>query len=345
MIAWTLLVLGAEAAELRAVRRGDTIESIAESLGDPALAGAIRSLNDLAAGAQPEIGQLLTLPGPTVEQVDQQAFLVSSVGDVTVQQGADSSSAGRLFTAIEADSTVCTGSDSFATLRLASSCDGEGKLADDVTLWSDTCVQLLSMVASSLGRSTVVRVLSGSVVVAEPLRGEGVGSASQVTVQAGSGVASGEGGFRVHLEPDEALRAEALTDPLAVMGAGQQQNLAAGQGSRVPFGGVPTEPIDLLGAGPLREPGPGAPLRRALFRWEPQEEAFGYQFAIATDARFTEVVYQDPVPESVHDPELLMLPLKGREGLFWRVATLDRFGFLGVPTQPRPIGLPEGILR
>ncbi|HHO53986.1 MAG TPA: hypothetical protein ENK18_24730 [Deltaproteobacteria bacterium] len=336
MILWTLIA-AAWSAELRAVRAGDTVESIAESLGDVALASAIRGLNDLGADEQPLIGQLLTLPSPTVPQVEQQSFLVSVIGEVTVRYPtASSASPARAFSSLPTGSVVCTGEDSNASLRLASSCAGQGFESDDVALFEETCVEVRSVVASELGRSTVLRVLSGSISVAD----RASGGPARITVQAGPGVAMGQGGFRVHLEPSASLRAEALTRELAVLGAGAETVLSAGQGVRVRPDAPPGEIVDLLGAGPLLEPGPGVPLRRPVFRWEPDPEAFGYLFSIAGDQLHTKILYQEPLVEPAHIPKLLLLTTRDEGGLWWRVASFDHLGFLGLPTPARPFGLP-----
>lgn len=344
MLTLWLWASGAEAGELRPVLDGDSVESIAASLGDEALAGTIRGLNQLAPGEQPEVGRLLLLPPPaSAQQVDQRASLVSMVGDVQVTPPGGLAQPGVLFELLGAGSTVCTAEGSYATLQLASSCEGKGELVDEVTLHQETCVEIRSIVASSLGRSSVVRVLAGSVVIADPRAADPGAPPSSVTVEAGTGVVSGAGGFRAHLEEDRALRTEALYQPLSVMGAGQQRALEAGQGARVPEGGVPSEPVDLLGAGPLLSPEAGEPLRRPAFAWRGDPEAFGYQFSIAGDARFTRVLYVEPTPEPGHLAELLFLPMTNIEGLWWRVATLDRFGYLGVPSGARALTVPAGV--
>ncbi|MEM6929229.1 MAG: hypothetical protein AAF602_19980 [Myxococcota bacterium] len=337
----------ASGAELRAVRDGDTIEAIAESLGDPALAGSIRSLNQLAAGAQPEVGRLLVLPPPVgVDQVDQQAALVSVVGDVTVAPPGQPPAPAEVLTEIPVGSVVCTAEDSYATIRLASACEGLGVWHDVVTLFDESCVETLAMVASTRGRSSVLRVTSGSVVVADPGETHEGQPPHEVTIQAAEGVATGRGGFRAHLESDEALRTEALTNELALLGGGQELRLLAGQGSRVHADGrPPDDPVALLGAGPLLVPAAGEPLRRPVFRWAPQDEAFGYSVAIAGDADFTKLLYRNPVPEPVHLAQRLLLPMTRIDGLWWQVASIDRFGFIGVPTPAQALGLPAEVSR
>ena len=326
----------AAAVELRPVRAGDTVESLAESLGDVGLADTLRSLNGLGPNEQPLVGQLLTLPSSS-EQVDQAAFLVNLVGSATVQPDGGAPVALRRFTSIDSGSEVCTGSDSFAALRVATSCEGQGERADDVVLWSDTCVRVRSIVASVVGRASVLEVTAGSVVVVEPTQD---GADRTVTVVAGSGIATGAGAFRVHLEPDQALRAESLTSSLAVLGGGQELLLEQGQGSRVPLEGTPTAPIDLLGVGPLQAPTPGEALRRPVFRWEPEPDAFAYRLAIALDARGVGVSYQNTGSESVHAPTFLLLPVEPGQPLWWSVAPIDRLGFIGIPTPARPFVLP-----
>lgn len=330
-------VAAAAASELRVVRSGDTVASIAATLGDPALAGAIRSLNGLGASDEPPVGRLLQLPPPVAPQVDQSAFLLSVVGDVTVLRSGGAAAPAQPFRSLDAGSVVCAGPKSFATVRVAAACEGQGLVNDDVTLLSDSCVELRSIVASALGRATVLRVRRGSIVVADPADG------GRVTVEAGAGVAAGEGGFRVHREVDGAMRAEALTAELAVLGAGVERVLAPGTGARVLNGGGPTAPVDLLGERPLLAPAPAEPLGRPLFRWEEDPDAFGYVLSIAQDAAFTRVVFREPVASEVYAPSLLLLPLRSPEGLFWRVEPLDRLGYLGMPSAARPIGLPAGV--
>ena len=325
-------------APRRSVRRHGGVS--AEELGDAGLAGSIRQLNQLAAGEQPEVGQLLVLPPPTVPQVEQDAFLTSVVGEIAVTPPGGSPQRAQAFVSIPTGSRVCTQGRSYGLLRVATSCDGDDAQADDVVLWADTCVRLDSVVASVQGRATVLTVEQGSVVIAEPDANDQ--GNHRVSVVAGSGVAVGAGGFRVHLEPDQALRAEALTAELAVLGGGEELVLQAGEGVRVPLQGVPTGKVDLLGAGPLRAPGPREPLRRPSFAWQPQAEAFGYLFTISADARGVRVVYQEPTPDSVHAPGRLLLPVEPGQPLWWRVATLDELGFLGVPTASRPFGTPGG---
>lgn len=337
---WWWVALAA-AGELRPVYDGDTVESIAASLGDPELAASIRGLNQIAPAGQPEVGALLLLPPPAaVEQVDQRATLVSIVNEVRLARPGGNAEATTLLDEVPVGARLCTGQRSYATLMLAAACEGGGELVDEVTLMEETCIELRSVVASSYGRSSVVKVLRGSVVVGDPQSATS-DVPSRVVVEAGTGVVSGVGSYRAHLEPDRALRTEALFQPVSVMGEGVQLDLQAGQGSRVPEGGEPTTPVDLLVGGPLLSPQDGDPLRRPAFTWRADEDAFGYQLSIAGDERFTKVLYVEPTPEPGHFAELLFLPLTSGEGLFWRVATLDRFGFLGVPSATRSLRVPR----
>ena len=242
------------------------------------------------------------------------------------------------FTPLPHGAEVCTGPQSWATLRVAAACEGDGLQNDDIVLASDTCVELRSAFATTLGRSTVVQVLAGSISVA---RLEGPGRVSVVTE---AGITTGtHGGFRVHVEPDRAMRAEALYADVAVLGAGEQEKLHVGQGSRVRPGEAPSEAIDLLDVEALVSPRPGEPLLRPRFSWTPDDDALGWRLEIATERDFLRLVYQQDVSEPYHAPDLLMLPFRSSGGLWWRVSAVDRFGFLGVPTAPGPIALPDEV--
>lgn len=338
-----VLALPALGGELRPVLDGDTVESIATSLGDAALAASIRGLNNLAEGQPLEVGTLLLLPPPAVVQVDQHASLVSVVREVTAALPGAPAAPAAVWDQVPAGATVCTGPNSYTTLQLASACEGRGEQVDEITLLADTCVEIQAVVASSLARSSVVKVLSGSVVVADPGPAGAGDPPSSVVIQAGTGLVTGEGGYRAHLEPDQALRTEALTQPVALLGGGAQRDLEAGQGARVPEGGTPTEPVQLIVAGTLIAPAHEAPLSRPAFAWKADPEAFGYQFSIAGDMRFTKMLYVEPTPEPGHLADLLFLPLTNIEGHWWRVATLDRFGFLGLPSEVRRFIVPAGV--
>ena len=42
------------------------------------------------------------------------------------------------------------------------------------------------------------------------------------------------------------------------------------------------------------------------------------------------------------EPDRLLLP-GDVEGIWWRVATIDRHGFIGIPSKPRRLDLPPGV--
>ena len=334
------------AGEIRPVGAGDTVERIASSLGDASLASVIRALNDLDVGEQPEIGRLLELPPPAgTRQVDQRAILVSVVGDVVVTPPGGPAAPAQLHVPLPPDTVVCTQDRSFATIQLASACAGEGQVQDEITLAESTCVELRSMVASDRGRASLVRVLQGSVIVADPPADQ---AKSSIAVQVADGIAMGVGGFRAHLEAvasGDTLRTEALYNSVSLLGEGEARELAPGEGARVLPEGKLGDTVALLGMGPLLRPEVGEALRRPVFTWSPQPDAFGFQFTIVGNARATRVLYQEPVTDAVHRPGLLFLPVVGIDGLWWLVAPLDEFGFLGLPSPARPFVAPEGVQR
>ncbi len=337
MTLWLLTL--ALAAETWPIRSGDTVESVAATIaGGKDVAGVVtilREANGLAQGAQPPVGTLLRLPDPNGMHQAQSAFVLTRRGSVTAS-GAMPMHPATLFETLPMGSVVCTGTDSFATLRVSTQCTLTGEHSDDLTLSPDTCVQLVSAHGSERGRSTVARVLEGSIQVQENRAGTG-----HVTVQAGTGQTTGAGGgYRVTLEDNAAMRAEALYAPVAVQGAGSEVDLSAGQGSRVREGEAPSDPIDLLAPGTPTRPDDGVALRRPWFAWTPVPAAFGYRFEVATGRDFVDLVYSDNLPDPDYQPSLLMLPWPEDGVLHWRIASFDRFGFLGIPSVPRSMELP-----
>ncbi len=331
-----LLLPALQAAEFRVVRLGDSVESIAQQLGDPSLAQDIRSINQLEAEDQPIIGSLIELPvrpGPPL--VEQQGAVLHAQGEVTVRLVGEQPVLAGPGLALPQGSTVCTGPESFATLRLARG--GGGLNHDDVNLLAETCLTLVSAFSRATERSSLLRVESGSIAIRAADEVPGT-----VVVETDSGITTGRGGgFRVSREAD-ATRTEALSAPVAVLGAGQEVAVAAGQGSRTITGQAPSPPVDLLLASIPQRPQIDQPLRRPDFGWTEIEGALGYRVEIASSADFAQLVLVDSVPGSSWAPELLFLPIRV-EGLWWRVAAFDRVGFLGFPSQPRELLLPAGV--
>lgn len=334
MSALTLLLGLALAAEHWVVRPGDTVDRVAAALGDPALAARIREMNGLAEGAEPAVGAVLDVPGPAAGAEQEGLVLaVRGTGTVTPPGGAAVPLAPQL--ALPIGTQVCTDAESFATVRLAR--DTTGYAHDDVTLLPSTCLTVDGASARPGRRSSLINMTEGSVAV----RGtpERPGS---VIVETPSGLATGDaGGFRVTLEPG-ATRAEAITAPIAVLGAGEEVTLEARQGTRVRAGQAPEAPRGLLGGGELFLPAEGAPLTWPDFRWQAVPRALGYRVQIATSPDFAEVVHQEDVPFPEWQPDFLFLPFRV-EGYWWRVAPLDRFGFEGVPSAARRLGVPPGV--
>ncbi|MEO0599926.1 MAG: hypothetical protein AAF211_00725 [Myxococcota bacterium] len=324
----------ARAGGLWPVETGQTVESIAETLGDPGYAQVLRELNGLGPAEQPRIGRLLAYPD-TASTSEQRAFLEAVLGEVSVAPRGGSPQTAQRLVELPLGATVCTGPASYALLQVATTCVDEAPESDEVVLWSETCATIRGVGATRAGRATVVEVIRGSLVVADAGKAPG-----RVSVVAGAGVATGTGGFRVHLEPDEALRAEALTARLALLGDDRQVDLEAGQGARVLADGSIPSVVDLLGAGPLTSPDVGEPLRRGQFRWSPTPEAFGYRIALSADPEGKRQLHHQSVSRPVYTPEMLLLPVEPGEPIWWTVATLDRFGFLGVSSPRRPFGLP-----
>jgi hypothetical protein len=331
-----LLLPVLEAAEYRVVRLGDSVEAIATDLGDIALASDIRTLNQIEADAQPAIGSLLELPitpGPPL--VEQEGAVLHAQGEVTVRLPDRAKVSATPGLDLPQGSTVCTGPGSYATLRLARS--GGGLAHDDVNLLAETCLTLVSAVSRAAERSSVLRVESGSIDIRAADETPGT-----VVVETASGITTGTGGgFRVSREAD-ATRTEALAAPVAVLGAGQEVEVGAGQGSRTATGQAPSAPVDLLLATIPQRPQRDQPLRRPDFSWTPLEGALGYRIEIASSGDFSSLVTVESVPDPSWSPQLLFLPYRV-EGLWWRVSAFDRVGFLGYPSEPRALVMPAGV--
>jgi hypothetical protein len=222
---------------------------------------------------------------------------------------------------------VCTGDDSFATLRLASTpgCGDE----DDMTLLPRTCLTIAGNHASPGRRSSVVDVRSGSVTVRDcEQRG-------LVVVRTPSGAPRGsQGGFRVAVEA-AAMRAEAVSRGVAVQGAGVERPLAAGYGARTPMGAAPGDPVALLPAPVPTAPAPDARLDVPDFAWTTVDRALGYRVELAIDPDFSQLVRRAEVARAAWEPTTLFLPYRV-PSLYWRVVgfvvgignVVDLAGFL-----------------
>ncbi len=331
-----LLLPLAQAAEYRVVRLGDTVETMAEDLGDPDLASAIRSLNQIEPETQPPIGALIELPvAPNAPLEEQQGKVLHAQGEVraTLPSAPEQQAVPGLD--LPPGTTVCTGPSSYATLRLARS---EGSLDhDDVNLLSETCLTIVAAYSRDAERASVIRVEQGSIAIRAADEVEGT-----VVVETDSGITTGRGGgFRVSRE-DDATRTEALYAPVAVLGAGEEVAVGAGQGSRTVTGEAPSAPVDLLLGTALQRPQLDQPLRRPDFGWSAVDGALGYRVEIASSPDFSAVVHADSVPETNWAPTTLFLPYRV-QGLWWRVAAFDRVGFLGMPSEPRQLVLPPGV--
>jgi hypothetical protein len=314
-----LLVSLGTASEHVVVHEGETLAGVAARLGDPGLAEVLRQVNGLGADAQPQPGDILLLPGgPEDLEHAHPAMVLSFAGEVTV--------------------TSPAGAAEPAELGMELSDGSIGVLDhDDVSLLDGTCLTLDATGSQPGRRSSLVTVASGSISVRTAEESPGA-----VTVRTSAGVTTGDGGgFRVTIE-EGAARTEALHRPVSVMGAGQEVQLDAGQGSRTVEGEAPSDPVDLLLAGRLISPEPGVALVRPDFSWSAVEHALGYRVEIAGDADFAELLLAEEVEQASWTPELLFLPYR-LPGLWWRVSSFDRIGFLGLPSQAQPLAIPPGM--
>lgn len=328
-----LLLALAHAGELHVVGSGDTVEGIAARLGDPALAAAIRARNGIAAGAQPTVGAALQLPD-VAGGADQPAEVLAFQGVGTLRGPGGRTIPIVVGALLPPGTEVCTGDESFATLRLASTpgCGDE----DDMTLLPRTCVTIAGNHAAPGRRSSVVDVSSGSVTIRD---GDERGL---VVVRTASGATRGaQGGFRVAVEV-AAMRAEAVSREVAVQGAGVERTLAAGFGARTPSGAAPGEPIALLPAPGPTAPAPDAHLDIPNFAWTRVDRALGYRVELSTDPDFTQLIRRAEIARAAWEPTTLFLPYR-IPSMYWRVVGFDRLGFEGIPSAGRRVRFPIGI--
>lgn len=333
---WLGLALG---AEVRVVRSGETVESIAAELGDPALAAVLRGENGLGAGAQPEIGAVLRIP-PLAGHVDHDAVVIALSGSGTVDSPGRPTTPLALDARVPIGATACTDVGSFATLRLA--VDLATGAHDDVNLLPGTCARV---VAASSRPGAVAAVRASALALGSGGLEFRVADASEgaLTVLTGAGVTTGTGGgFRVALERDGAARTEALYRPVAVIGQGVEREVGAGQGSRTRPGEAPSDPVSLLPPGQPVFPSDGAALRRPDFSWTAVPDALGYRLQLAVAPDFSDVVFATEHPAPRLDLDGLFLPTRV-PGLWWRVTSFDLTGFEGPPSAARRLALPEGV--
>ncbi len=329
MILWIGLAL---AGTPMVVQQGDTVTALADRLGDPDLAEAIRTLNELHTD-ELEPGQILLIPGPGSEAREARVVSLSGQGSVTLASGERL----NLVTGapLPTGATVCVDEDAFATIRLSVALDSPNH--DDVALFPQTCLSVDALTAEPGRRSSLIRVATGEVSVISVDDDPGT-----VTVVTPTAVATGDaGGFRVAVE-EGATRTEAVSHDVTVYGEGARLDLAAGQATRIAEGSAPEAPTMLLRAGVLVRPEDGSVLRAPDFRWTEIRRALYYRVEIATSPDFAEVVVAQTVPTESWDPGRLYVPYRV-PGLWWRVAPIDKVGFVGVPSEPSFLSFPAGV--
>ena len=319
------------AAGHRVLRAGETLAGIAQEAG--VSVAALQTLNSLKPGQEPPVGTVLLLPDTDTVQAQRARVLsVTGSGRITLPGGETQPLACGAWMAPGA--IICTGVESFATVRLAS--DTARAAYDDIRLSSSTCLTVVDA-AGGAARSSLVNLSEGSVQVEPSVDERGL-----VTVQTPVSLTSAEGGgFRVTLE-DEAARTEALSDAVVVMAAGQEVPLDAGEGSRVRAGEQPSAPVTLLDTGFLLKPDRDSLLLRPDFAWTPVDQALGYRIQIATSPDFSRLLYQEDVPYPEWRPDFLMLP-HDVPALWWRVSSFDRLGFESLPSAPRQLRVPREV--
>lgn len=327
-----LLLAGlAHALDHHVLLEGETLADIAAEAN--VSVASLRSFNQLAPRAEPAVGTVLLIPGSGSDDVAAVVLTVSGAASATLTGEPPFPLVQAR--ALPSGTLVCTEPSSYATLRLATA--KKTRDHDEITLLGGTCLTLDASWSQENDHASVVSVRRGSVAVRAGAGGDGA-----VTVRTAAGLStSDQGGFRVTVE-EGAARTEALDGPVAVIGAGEQVDLPSGHGTRVRQGEAPLAAVLLLAPGVPQSPSEREPLRRPDFQWSSVERALGYRLEIATTADFTDIVLAEDVGAPPWAPNTLFLPFRG-SGLWWRIASFDRTGFLGPPSEPSRIVLPAGV--
>ncbi|MDP2316116.1 MAG: LysM peptidoglycan-binding domain-containing protein [Pseudomonadota bacterium] len=321
----------AHALDHHVVREGETLARVAADEGVPV--AALRALNRIPAREEAPVGTVLLLPGEDGNATA--AVVLTVMGPSTATLPGERAVPLAQTHALPAGTLVCTEASSYATLRLATSTKTRGH--DEITLLGGTCLTLDSSWSRDTDHASLVSMRRGSVSVRAATDGGGA-----VTVRTDAGVSTSEsGGFRVTVE-EGASRTEAIDGPVAVMGAGEEVELPTGYATRVRKGEAPLAALRLLAPGVPVRPSERDPLRRPDFEWTPVDRALGYRLEISRTEDFSDIVMAESVGAPPWLPETLFLPFNGT-GLWWRVASFDRTGFLGPPSEPRRIALPAGM--
>lgn len=327
-----LVWMSAAWAGVHVVRDGETVESILEAAGAPERAAEVRALNGLPVGGQPKVSSVLDLPDDLAAADCQPSYVRSAEGPgtVLVPGGAAATPLVERIP-LPIGSRVCTKDTGYATLRLALDV-GAGDF-DDVTLMPNTCLTIRGSYGRSGARTSLVQLDAGSVNVSEGSR------PGNIAVQTLAGVTVGDdGGFRVTVEPD-ATRTEAVAADVVTLAAGAQVDVPEGFGGRTVVGEAPGQPIALLPPGALLAPESERALRRPEFRWTAVPVALGYRLEISVSEDFSRVVTVVDYGSPTYVFRSLMLPNETRQA-WWRVSSIDRSGFVGVPSDARTFWMP-----
>lgn len=337
MIIWLWWVVSALAAPVAIVHTGDTVESIAASLGDPGLAADLRVRNRISPGEQPAVGTLLALPDrigqgdcePSALIRQHEVVRVTLPGHITARRVPD-------YTPLPVGTKVCTDQGAFARIRLAGLLEGDAT-SDEITLMPSSCITIRSVDRVASRRRSLIDLQRGALSVAD------VSSDGTVLVQTPAGISGADkGGFRVTVEASQATRTEALTAKVSTLAAGVEVELPEGFGGRTELGEAPGDPVALLVPGELLEPGMGQPQLRGRFVWTAVAPAAAYGLEVAHDRAFSQVVMADQVALPIYAPSGLLLPYRPA-GLWWRVTSFDELGFQGLPSEPFWMTFPDWV--
>ncbi len=141
--------------------------------------------------------------------------------------------------------------------------------------------------------------------------------------------------FRVAHDKKSTSRVEVLEGTVSAGGSGRTVVLARGEGTVVMSGADPKAPVRLLSPPNLINP---EPLYRKMpieFRFDRVEGALSYRVMVGRDRSLRDVIHDG----MVRPGELSKVESLEDGTYFMQVASIDRFGLEGIPSEPSPVNV------
>lgn len=241
-------------------------------------------------------------------------------GDVSMGRSLRSLRAAEVGMTVADGSWVRTGALGVAVLALV---DGSS-----VRLGAGTSVQVGPVHRDAEGRRHVELDLERGELSLEVTR-RGAGSTFDIMTR--SAVAGVRGtAFRIVADEQDRTRLETSTGLVELAAAGASVDVGAAEGSRVAAGSPPEAPRSLLAGPRVLAPLMGTAASDTRLTWQADRGARSYRVELSRDADFVADYSRFDVPRS----ELVVGSANLASGKwFWRVASVDSDGFVGLPSR------------